>query len=110
MVGAVAALLLAVVVNGAVISVAEVTVPSTNDRPTRLLHAVAAIGLRAVSVSAMVRADPNSIATANAFNSLHASSTEVALAGRRERRGAYRRGIGRSTAPSDLMTFLCEEL
>src|SRR5260221_11887790 len=67
-VAAVAALLLAVVVNGAVTSVAEVTVPSSNGTPIRLLHAVAAIGLRAVISTAVDKAEQKSIVMEIAFN------------------------------------------
>jgi hypothetical protein len=88
-VAAVAALLLAVVVNGAVISVAEVTVPSSSGTPIRLLQAVAAIGLRAVSSMAVDIAEQNTTATENAFNSFMFSSSRHGYEERsRERRAA----------------------
>src|SRR5450631_2470637 len=68
MVAAVAALLLAVVVNGAVMSVADVTVPSSNGTPVRLLHAVAAIGLSAVSSIAVDRTEQKRRGRANTLN------------------------------------------
>ena len=74
MVAAVAALLLAVVVNGAVMSVADVTVPSSNRTPVRRLHAVAAIGLCAASSNAVDRAEQKSNGIANTLNCVMISS------------------------------------
>src|SRR5712671_4326622 len=75
-VAAVAALLLAVVVNGAVMSVADVTAPSINGTPVRRLHAVAARELCPVSSTAVDRAEEKRSGMANTFNSLMISSVQ----------------------------------
>jgi hypothetical protein len=80
-VAAVAALLLAVVVNGAVMSVADVTLPSSSGTPVRLLHAVAAIGLRAVSPIAVDRAEQKKTGIANIRNCFMISSRCAVSAG-----------------------------
>src|ERR1700720_2285512 len=76
MVGAPAALLLAGVVNGAVMSVGDVTVPSSNGTPIRLVHAVAAIGLFAVSSIAVDRAEQKRSGMANTLNCFMIASSK----------------------------------
>jgi hypothetical protein len=73
-VAALAALLFAVVVNGAVMSVADVTVPSRRCAFVRLVQAVAAAGVRAVSSIAVDRAEQK-IAIAKALHCFMISSS-----------------------------------
>src|SRR5580765_443697 len=95
MVAALGALLLAVVVKGAVMSVADVTVPSSRWTPTRALHAVAAIGLRAVSSIAVDSAEQKSIATENSFSVFTFSSSRCG-SGERGRRSRWSLSLPRS--------------
>src|SRR6266851_1169938 len=95
MVGAVAALLLAVVVNGAVMSVADVTAPSSNGTPVRLLHAVAAIGLCAVSRIAVDSTEQKRSGIADTLNCFMISSRKRGSG--RARPSAYSREGRRST-------------
>jgi hypothetical protein len=76
MVAAPAALLFAVVVNGAVMSIADVTAPSSNGTPVRLAHAVAATGLGAVSSNAVDRAEQKRSGMANTLNGFMISSSK----------------------------------
>src|SRR6266850_7774244 len=88
MVAAVAALLLAVVVNGAVMSIAEVTVPLNNGTPVRLLHAVAAIGRCAVSSIAVDRVEQKRIGIASTLNGFMIASTKRGSGRARPSRGS----------------------
>ena len=93
MVGAVAPLLFAVVVNGAVMSIADVTVPSSRLTPIRLLHAVAATGVRAVITIAVDRAAQKRSGIANTLNCFMISSNGAAPAELgRQPRGSLQQG------------------
>src|SRR5262249_53186093 len=76
-VAAPAALLLAVVVNGAVMSIADVTVPWSNGTPVRLAHAVAAIERCAVSSTAVDSIEQKTSGIANTLNCFMISSTKA---------------------------------
>src|SRR5262245_39537759 len=74
-VGAPGALLLAVVVNGVVMSRADVTVPWSNDTPVRPVQAVAALERCAVSSTAVDSVEQKRSGMANTLNCFMISST-----------------------------------
>src|SRR5580765_297331 len=105
MVAAVGALLFAVVVNGAVMSVADVTAPSSRCALVRLAQAVAAIGLRAVSSIAVDRAEQKRIAIAKTLHCFMISSSARRPCAAVSAAAAYSTHIGRSTTRTDTPKF-----
>ncbi|HEY3159015.1 MAG TPA: hypothetical protein VGJ78_08660 [Vicinamibacterales bacterium] len=94
--------LLAVVVKGAVMSVADVTVPSSSRTLVRLLHAVAAIGRRAANDIAAKKAEQKRTGTPTILSRCMISSTERRSGefSRQRAAAAYRREIGTATTPA----------